>query len=136
MRYRVLRNKSYFFYIIAQALSKVGDGLYTIAIMWLLIKISGGSGLAVGGAFGIGIFTIGDIISGFLSGPIVDHFNKKKILVLTDFLRFLIILLLYTLSVKGLLNVFRVTVILFILSLLSPLFSAGEFTLIPHIVSS
>jgi MFS family permease len=31
--------------------------------------------------------------------------------------------------------VFRVTVILFILSLLSPLFSAGEFTLIPHIVS-
>jgi MFS family permease len=133
MRYRVLRNKSYFFYIIAQALSKVGDGLYTIAIMWLLIKISGGSGLAVGGAFGI--FTIGDIISGFLSGPIVDHFNKKKILVLTDFLRFLIILLLYYLSLKGLLNVFRVTVILFILSLLSPLFSAGEFTLIPHIVS-
>ena len=48
MRYRVLRNKSYFFYIIAQALSKVGDGLYTIAIMWLLLKISGGSGLAVG----------------------------------------------------------------------------------------
>jgi len=132
MRYKVLRNKNYLYYTIGQTFSKVGDGLYTVAIMWLLLKISGNKGLAVGSAFGV--LAIGEIISGFLSGPIVDHFNKKKILIITDFLRFLIVFALYYLSIRGLLNVFKVTMILFILSLLSPLFSAGEFTLIPHIV--
>ncbi|MGC8789543.1 MAG: MFS transporter [Caldisericum sp.] len=132
MKYRLLREKSFFLYVFGQTVSVLGDGLYLIAIMWLILKITDNRGLAVGGAFSV--FSIGELISGFIAGPIADNFNKKKILIITDFLRAIIVFLLYFLSTQNLINMFEVILILFILSILSPIFSTTQFTLIPLLV--
>ena len=70
-----MKNRSFIFYVAGQAVSVLGDNVYQIAITWLIMKITNNKGLAVGGAFSI--FSIGELISGFISGPIADRFNKR-----------------------------------------------------------
>ena len=132
MKYRLLREKNFFLYVLGQTVSVLGDGLYQIAIMWFILKITNNRGLAVGGAFSI--YSIGELISGFIAGPIADNFNKKRILIVTDLLRAIVVFLLYFLSSRNLINMFGVILILFILSILSPIFSTTQFTLIPLLV--
>jgi len=129
-----MKNKSFIFYVTGQAVSVLGDGVYQIAIMWLIMKITNNKGLAVGGAFSI--FSIGELISGFISGPIADRFNKKRLLIITDFLRAVVLFTLYFLSVKNLVNMYMIVLILLVLSILSPVFSTTQFTLMPLLVES
>ena len=132
MNYRILRNRNYLLYIIGQALSEFGNGLYLIAITWLLSEVTGSKGIAVGGA--LSIYAIGDIISGFFSGPIADNLDKKRLLIIVDSLRASIILFLYVLYIRGSINALNISIILLLLSLVTPFFSAGEFTLFSLIV--
>ena len=129
-----MKNRSFIFYVAGQAVSVLGDGVYQIAIMWLIMKITNNKGLAVGGAFSI--FSIGELISGFISGPIADRFNKKRLLIITDFLRAVVLFTLYFLSVENLVNMYVIVLILLVLSILSPVFSTTQFTLMPLLVES
>ncbi|WP_041726000.1 MFS transporter [Caldisericum exile] len=132
MNYVIFRNRDFLLYVIGQVLSELGNGLYLIAITWLLSEVTGSKGIAVGGA--LSIYAIGDIISGFFSGPIADNLDKKRLLMIVDSLRASIILFLYVLYVRRSLNTLSISVILLFLSLVTPFFSAGEFTLFPLIV--
>jgi MFS family permease len=129
-----MKNKNFIFYVAGQAVSVLGDGVYQIAIMWLIMKITNNKGLAVGGAFSI--FSFGELISGFISGPIADRFNKKRLLIITDFLRAVVLFALYFLSVENLVNMYVIVLILLVLSILSPVFSTTQFTLMPLLVES
>jgi Na+/melibiose symporter-like transporter len=129
-----MKSKSFIFYVAGQAVSVLGDNVYQIAIMWLIMKITNNKGLAVGGAFSI--FSIGELISGFISGPIADRFNKKRLLIITDFLRAVVLFTLYFLSVENLVNMYVIVLILLVLSILSPVFSTTQFTLMPLLVES
>jgi MFS family permease len=98
------------------------------------MKITNNKGLAVGGAFSI--FSIGELISGFISGPIADRFNKKRLLIISDFLRAVVLFTLYFLSVENLVNIYVIVLILLVLSILSPVFSITQFTIMPLLVES
>lgn len=128
----LLRNRSFFLYLVGQTISSLGDGFYLIGFMWLAMNLSGGKGLVLGGIFSV--YTICEIIFGFIAGPVADRFNKKSILIIVDVVRGLIIAVLFLLVKFNAITILHLYVITFIFSAISPFFHRTEFTIIPQLV--
>lgn len=128
----IWKNKSFIFYLIGQSISSLGDGFYLIAFMWLALQLSGGKGLVLGGIFSI--YTLNEVIFGFIAGPIADKFNKKKILIIVDILRGAVVLFLFILVRLNMMTVVHLYVITFLFSVFSPFFHRTEFTIVPQLV--
>ena len=90
-----IKKESFNLYLVSQTISSLGDGLYLVAFVWLSLELSSGEGLVMGGIFSV--YTLGEIISGFISGPIVDRIDKKRTLFYVDLTRGLIVGILFTL---------------------------------------
>lgn len=113
--------------------SSLGDGFYLIAFMWLALQLSGGKGLVLGGIFSI--YTLNEVIFGFVAGPIADKYNKKKILIIVDILRGIIVFSLFLFVKLNLVTIMHLYIITFLFSVASPFFHRTEFTIIPQLVS-
>lgn len=131
MRNPLFQSKSFLFYLFGQAVSSLGDGLYLVAFMWLAMKLSGGKGIVLGGVFSI--YTLCEIIFGFVAGPVADRFNKKGILITVDVIRGLAILVLFFLIQFNGITIFHLYIITFFFAAVSPFFHRTEFTIIPQI---
>lgn len=133
MKNRLWREKSFVIYLFGQTISSLGDGFYLIAFMWLSLRLSGGKGIVIGGVFSI--YTLSEIILGFIAGPIVDRFNKKRILIVADILRGLLIFILYLLIRFKMATVMHLYIFTFAFSVFSSFFHRAEFAIIPQIVN-
>jgi DHA3 family macrolide efflux protein-like MFS transporter len=127
------KNRSFILYLIGQSVSAIGDGLYLIAFMWLALELSGGKGIVLGGVFSI--YTLNEVVFGFVAGPIADRINKKRLLIFVDILRGLLVAVLFIFVRYGYATVTHLYVLTFCFSLLSPFFHRTEFTIIPHLLS-
>lgn len=132
MKSSLWRDRSFLIYLIGQTVSAFGDGLYLVAFMWLALGVSGGKGIVLGGVFSI--YTLCEVVFGFIAGPIADRFNKKRILIIVDILRGAVVFLLYIFITYRTITIFQLYLITFIFSVLSPFFHRTEFTIIPLIV--
>ena len=74
---------------LGQIISLMGDWFNLIATAILTANLTG-SGLAVGGLFVVR--SLAQFLSSPLGGVLADRFNRKKILILADILRFFIVL--------------------------------------------
>jgi MFS family permease len=125
-------NKSFITYLIGQTISSLGDGFYLIAFIWLTLKLSNGKGVLMGGV--LSVYMVGELIFGFIAGPVSDLYNKKKILIFIDTLRGLTVLILYILVKTNVVTIFHIYILTFIFSVLSPFFHRTEFTIIPELI--
>ena len=114
-----------------QTLSSIGDGVYVIAFIWLSLKLSDGRGLIMGGIFSI--YTLGELIFGFISGPVVDRFNKQKILIFMDLTRGSLLCILYVTIRLGTATVTLLYVCTFLFATFSAFFHRAEFAILPEI---
>jgi len=132
MKNQLLFNKSFFFYLIGQTISSLGDGFYMIGFMWLALKLSGGKGIVLGGVFSI--YALCEVVFGFIAGPVADRFNKKRMLIVVDIIRGLIVFILFLLVKFNTVTMFHLYIITFLFSISSPFFHRTEFTIIPQLV--
>lgn len=58
-------------------ISRLGDGLYSVAIIWMTYQIAK-SGLALG--IVLGAFTFSTFISGILAGVVADRMNRRTLM--------------------------------------------------------
>ena len=91
--WRLLRNNPDFTRLwLAQVISLLGDWFNTIVLAVLVEQYSGGSGLAVS------LFLLARFVPPMLVGPwagvLVDRLDRKRLLILSDLLRALVVLLL------------------------------------------
>lgn len=85
----VLKNKTYMKIWLAQLISLFGDIFYDVAVVWYLIEETG-SALVAGG---IAIFSIlGRLVGSFFINKFIDSHPSKKIMVLADLIRGVILL--------------------------------------------
>jgi MFS family permease len=101
--------------------------------MWLSLQLSNGKGLVLGGVFSI--YSIGELFFGFISGPIVDRYNRKKILILADLMRASTVATLYIIVHLGAVSLLHLYICTFLFSAFSPFFHRAEFTILPELVS-
>lgn len=126
------RKSPFFIYLIGQTVSSLGDGVYVIAFMSLTLRLSNGHGIALGGIFSV--YTVGELVFGFIAGPIADSTNKKRMLVLIDILRGSILIILYVLVIVDGVQLLHIYLCTFAFAALSSFFHRIEFTILPLIV--
>lgn len=85
----------------ADLVSRFGDSLDAIAYSWIMYEITGSESLM---AFILGLNYIPTVLLQPFLGALVDRINKKRIMVITDAARFVIVALLVLLYTNGLLT--------------------------------
>ena len=123
-------NRNYRALWTAQVVSEVGDNFNNIAVFALVMKQTH-SGLAVGGV--MLARAVGILLAGPIAGVALDRFDRRRIMVASDLVRFLIALaFLLTIQERN------VGLLLFLSGLLmfaSPFFTSGRASILPLITT-
>jgi len=123
----VLKRPSFLFLIISEFFSQFAMNLLNFILLIVVFKISS-SNLAVAGV--ILAFTLPSIFFGIVAGVLVDRWNKKRVLVVTNMLRAIVVIPLFFVSTE----LFLMYIIIFIISLVTQFFVPAEAPIIPQLV--
>ena len=114
--FRSLRVRNYRLYFIGQTISMSGTWMQSVAQAWLVLKLSGG-GVA------LGIVTALQFLPMLLAGPwggvIADRVDKRRLVTITQSLSGLLALALGILTVTGVVQLWMVYLLAFLLGLVS-----------------
>ncbi len=124
----LLQIRNYRYLLFGQAIAMLGDGVYTLALVWSMKELTGSS---VHMAYVLAAGVIPTIILGIFAGVIVD---QKNIMLAADIFRSLALFGLFTLFVLDLLAPWMLIVSAFIVSSFSAFFTPARAVAIRSIV--
>ncbi len=127
----IFRNQNFFSIWIGQTISLVGDFLYMIALMWWVLEKTGSSAAMASVAI---CSSLPAIVLGPFAGTYVDRVDKRKLMILMDLGRGVLITVPGVLYFLNLLQVWHIFVIAALLSSMSTFFNPALATFIPVIV--
>ena len=127
-----LKNKNSFLYFIAQIISKFGDVLFHIAVMWYLLD-SRDSLVSVGIA--AMMKELPQLLFGFVSGVLVDKLNRKKLMIISDSISGTLTLGLTMVMFLGWENNLLIYVLIFALGVMDTVYSPATRCFIRQIVN-
>ncbi|MBW2261746.1 MAG: MFS transporter, partial [Deltaproteobacteria bacterium] len=117
-----------------QVLSQAGDSVYMIALMWLMLDLTGSkalTGLAAMSAY------LPTLLIGLFAGVVADRYNRRTVMALADLLRAGLVMTIPLAASMGLLEGGRGAVVLglvtFAVACVSTLFNPARDALIPDI---
>ncbi len=123
------KERSFLFLWIGEVFTQLAGNLFTIYLVLTTFPLTK-SNTAVSGV--VLTFTLPAIIFGVLAGTLVDRWNKKNVLVITNILRALAVLILAFVNT----NLIVIYLVSLIVSLLTQFFIPAETPIIPQIVKS
>lgn len=126
---KIFLNKNFFLLLISQFLSKIGDYAHEILFVLLIIELSNSNYLLIG--FTYFIRFIPYIIAGPIGGTISDIYSRKKIMIISDVLRFILCIILYFLYTKNFLNMYYLIISSFLFTFFRVFFQPACQALIP-----
>ncbi len=124
-------NKNYILLLQGQLVSSFGDALYTIALAFFVLKLTGSSTLI--GTI-MGIITIPRILLGPVAGVAADRCSKKAIIVLADLIRGIAVTAVAVLAYCGRLRVWELLAAAVIGGICAAFFNPSMETVMPVIV--
>ncbi len=127
----LLKFKSYFLVLIANTISRFGDSVDMIAYAWMVYELTG-SKILLGTIFAVNAIP-GIILSPF-AGVFVDHFSKKKVIILGDIGRGLIVSATAALFLTNQLKPWHLFVLTFLTSTIETFVSTAKTSLVPLIL--
>ncbi|WZY00096.1 MFS transporter [Bacillus sp. FSL W7-1360] len=125
-----MRKANFWYLFSGRLFSNIGDSIYYFMAMWLAFELTGSplySGIA------LFLTTIPSVFQ-FLTGPYVDRTNLKSLLVITQFLQFILLLTLPILFVLDVLTVHWLLLVMFIASCVNEFAYPAQSALLPRIV--
>ncbi len=128
---RIFINKNITALFSGQLISQMGDSMFLIGLMWLVLDMTGSK--AIMGTVAM-ISHIPIIIFSLFAGVFVDTYNRKKIMLIADLGRAIIILII---PVSYFLNVISIPIIIFtavILSTFASAFNPARDSIVPFLV--
>lgn len=128
----IFRNLNFFSIWIGQTISVVGDFLYMIALMWWVLEKTGSSAAMATVAI---CSSLPAIILGPFAGTYVDRVDKRKLLILMDLGRGVLITVPGVLYFLNQLQVWHIFVIAAFLSSMSTFFNPALASFLPVIVN-
>lgn len=114
-----------------QMISQMGDSMFIIGMMWLVLDLTGSKTAMGTVAF---VSHIPNLVLGLFAGIIVDTFNRKRIMLTADILRAIIVL---AIPITFFLDVINLAVIMgcsFLLSLFASAFNPARDSILPVLV--
>jgi len=125
----VLRNRDFLALWLGQVISQIGDSFTYLA---LLITVNRLTGSTVAMGFMVISLSLPQLIFSFLAGVVVDRVDRKRVMVVSDLLRGLLVLAFITVRTPEQVYVFYV--VGFLLSSAGVFFSPAKTAMIPRIV--
>ncbi|WP_414044064.1 MFS transporter [Macrococcus sp. EM39E] len=123
-----MSNKNYL--LTGRLISDLGDSIYSVAIMWYIFDVTKDAFItSITSAI---IFTPG-ILSAF-AGPIIDHFNRKKMMLVAQILQFIIMIFIAMMFYLGLMPIGWLLFSLFLLGLIEIIEANSESALSPLVM--
>jgi len=123
-------NPNYRYTWMGQVVSEVGDHFNSIAVLSLALHLTG-SGAAVGGV--MLARTIPAIVAGFVSGVVLDRFDRRRVMIASDLARFV-----FAMGFVLVLTHHQRWLLYFLsgaLMFASPFFTSGRAAILPRIAS-
>ena len=128
---RALRGRDFRLLWIGQSVSLIGDGIYLVAIAWLVYDISNEPGaLALVGL----AWTLPQVGVLLLAGVGSDRFERRLLLVLADLIRFAAIGSIAVLSLAGVIELWHVVVLVVFYGVGQALFQPAFAAIVPDVV--
>ena len=126
-----LKNRDFLNLWLGQLVSRLGDGIHEIALAWLVLELTG-SALSMGAILAVSVTP--NILFGLPAGVFVDRFNRKKIMVLSDLARTVIVLIIPIAYAMGLLQIWMIFAAAFLTSTAEAFFGPSQHASIPNLV--
>ncbi|MEE2036606.1 MFS transporter [Nocardiopsis sp. CT-R113] len=130
--FRSLAVRNYRLYAIGQLLSNPGTWMQRIAQDWLVLQLSGGSGIALGMTTALQFLPL--LLFGLWGGALVDRLDKRKLLICTQSVMGALAVALGVLATAGAAEVWHVYVFAFALGLVTVLDNPGRQAFVPEMV--
>jgi MFS family permease len=128
---RALRHRDFRLLWSAQAVSMAGDGIYLVAIAWLVYDISNRPGaLAIVGF----AWTLPQVAGLLLAGVLSDRFERRRLLVIADLIRCAAIGAIAALAYSGSAEIWHLVILVVFYGLGEALFQPSYTAIVPEIV--
>lgn len=128
---KTLKNSDFLNLWLGQLISRIGDGIHEIALAWLVLELTG-SALSMGAILAVSILP--NLLFGLPAGVIVDRFNRKRIMVLSDLSRTIIVLVIPVAYTLGFLRIWMIFVAAFLTSTAEAFAGPARLSSIPNLV--
>jgi MFS family permease len=128
---QALRHRDFRLLWTGQAVSLVGDGIYVVAIAWLVYDISNEPGaLAIVGF----AWTLPQVAGLLLSGVLSDTFERRRLLVAADLIRCAAIGAIAALALAGAAELWHIVLLVVVYGLGQALFQPAFTAIVPDVV--
>lgn len=114
-----------------QLVSQAGDAVFDIGLLWLLLELTGSS--ATTGLIAMAAY-LPSLLFGMFSGALVDRFDRRTLLLVSDGARFLVVLAIPLLYYLDGLDALVLGLLTFSRALFSTVFNPARDALIPSLV--
>ncbi|OBZ14241.1 macrolide transporter [Bacillus sp. FJAT-27264] len=121
---------SYIRFLMGMFISRLGDSLFTFAIPWISYKLTQSS-IVMGSMYAVSVLPI--VLFGPIVGSMVDRWERKRLMIITDSARALIVALIPLLHFLGVLQLWHLYAITFVLTILSLMFDVSIVAIIPSL---
>ena len=128
---RPLGNRNYLLLWIGSVISYVGANLTFIAFPWLILKISDDP-LAVGGVMALAGIPRAALM--LVGGAATDRFSPRTVLLVSTFLRLLLMLLMATLTWYEVITLWQVFVLAFVFGCIDAFFWPASSAILPSLL--
>ncbi len=125
------KNKSFLLLWTGKFVSELGDKFYAISMAWWILEESG-SPINMGLYLAFSIFP--GILAGIFAGAYIDRLSPKKLLIIMDAIRGIIIFCMAWLYFTGNLNIWHAFLSAMLVSIASSFFNPAVITIIPRLV--
>ena len=116
---------------LGQIISQSGDSIFEIALLWLVLDLTGSNSLT--GLVAMSAY-LPTLIFGLFAGALVDKFNKKRILLLADVARALLVLLIPLLYTVDYINALILGILTFFIASFNALFNPARDAMVGQLV--
>ncbi|MEA2363476.1 MAG: hypothetical protein QOD71_2621 [Thermoleophilaceae bacterium] len=128
---RALRHRDFRLLWVGQAVSLAGDGIYLVAIAWLVYDISNAPGaLAIVGV----AWTLPQVAGLLLAGVLSDRFERRRLLVIADLVRCAAIGAIAALALAGVTELWHLVLLVVVYGFGQALFTPAFTAIVPEVV--
>jgi MFS family permease len=123
----------FIFFLVGQLVSKLGDALFTFAIPWISYELTH-SVIVMGSMYAVSVLPI--VLFGPIIGVYIDRWDRRKLMMFADVTRVIFVAFIPLMQMLGLLELWQLYVVSFLLAGLSLLFDVSVVTIIPDIIGN
>ncbi|MBJ8080887.1 MFS transporter [Bacillus wiedmannii] len=127
----ILKNRSFFFMWIGSAISELGGAFGTLCNSILVYELTG-SEMALSSMWLL--YFIPSLILQLISGPFIDKWSRKWIMIFSQWIRASVFLLPLVMLVLGSIEVWHIYVVQIVVGLITPLYTPASQAITPSIV--